>query len=566
MLGRYRSASVVIAVSASLAGCAGAGPPIRERAPGTQPAITAADLRSRVHLFADDSMMGREAGTAGNFKATEYLAAQVRSLGLEPAGEDGTFFQTVPMFARSLDPASRLTVNGAPVALGPAEVLPIAASIGLGTTFESEGVPAVYGGRVGETGLDVTPEQVRGKVVVLLPALRADGRPDFKFWAHRGLERFAGAAALAFATLDVSPPEVVSFFGQPQASLSKPPEGSPGAPFGMIVSSAVAEKLLGARPEGVRPGSTGAIVAGRIAFREGPPETPARNVVAVLRGGDAKLRGQYVAIGAHNDHIGIQPFAVDHDSLRAYNTVLRPQGAESQPEAPAAEELARVRAVLDSLRARRAARPDSIANGADDDASGSMTMLEIAEAVASARERPKRSILFVWHTAEEKGLYGSQWFTDHPTVPRDSIVTQLNIDMVGRGGTEDVPGGGPGYLQLIGSRRLSTELGDLVEAVNASGDHGFTFDYQYDANGHPQNYYCRSDHYMYARYGIPIVFFTTGAHRDYHQVTDEPQYVEYEHLSRVTSLIGDIALQVANLDHRPVVDKPKPDPNAPCRQ
>jgi hypothetical protein len=137
---------------------------------------------------------------------------------------------------------------------------------------------------------------------------------------------------------------------------------------------------------------------------------------------------------------------------------------------------------------------------------------------------------------------------------------------VGRGGPDDVPNGGPGYLQLIGSRRLSTELGDIVEAVNRSGSHGFTFDYQYDTNGNPHQYYCRSDHYEYARYGIPITFFTTGGHRDYHQVTDEPQYIDYNHMARVASLIGDIAVHVADLDHRVMVDKPKPDPHGVCQQ
>jgi Zn-dependent M28 family amino/carboxypeptidase len=195
-----------------------------------------------------------------------------------------------------------------------------------------------------------------------------------------------------------------------------------------------------------------------------------------------------------------------------------------------------------------------------------VSVLEIAEAFAGARARPRRSVLFVWHTGEEKGLLGSQWFTDHPTVPRDSIVAQLNMDMVGRGTTADVPNGGLGYLQLIGSRRLSTELGDLVEAVNKTEKHPFTFDYAYDANGHPENYYCRSDHYMYARYGIPIVFFSTGDHIDYHQVTDEPQYIDYPHMAAVGQLVFDIANAVANLDHRPVVDKPKPDPNGTCRQ
>jgi Zn-dependent M28 family amino/carboxypeptidase len=172
----------------------------------------------------------------------------------------------------------------------------------------------------------------------------------------------------------------------------------------------------------------------------------------------------------------------------------------------------------------------------------------------------------VWHTAEEKGLYGSQWFTDHPTVPRDSIVAQLNLDMVGRGRASDTEGGGPNALGLVGSRRLSTELGDLIEQINRRRQPASVIDYHYDANGHPDNVYCRSDHYMYARYGIPIAFFSTGIHRDYHQVTDEPQYIDYEHMARVAGLVRDVALGVANLDHRLVVDQPRSDPKAPCHQ
>jgi Zn-dependent M28 family amino/carboxypeptidase len=175
-------------------------------------------------------------------------------------------------------------------------------------------------------------------------------------------------------------------------------------------------------------------------------------------------------------------------------------------------------------------------------------------------------VLFLWHTAEEMGLLGADWFTRHTTVPRDSIVAQLNVDMIGRGGATDRPGGGPAYLQMIGSRRLSSELGDLVDRVNAEGGHGFTFDYSLDADGHPGNYYCRSDHYMYARFGIPIAFFTTGSHPDYHQLTDEPQYIDYEKMARVTRLIGDVTRTVADLDHRLVVDKPMPDPEGVCKQ
>jgi hypothetical protein len=285
----------------------------------------------------------------------------------------------------------------------------------------------------------------------------------------------------------------------------------------------------------------------------------------VIRGGDPALRGQYVALGAHNDHVGLgRP--LDHDSVWAFNHVVRPEGAESPQREPTTAEAGRIRALRDSLRALRPPQLDSIFNGADDDGSGSVTLLEVAEALARAPAKPRRSVLFVWHTAEESGLYGSAYFTEHPTVPRDSIVAQLNMDMVGRGAAGDIAGGGPGYMQIIGSRRLSTELGDLVESVNVRGRHGLTFDYAFDANGHPQNYYCRSDHYMYARFGIPIVFFSSGSHQDYHQLTDEAQYIDYDKMARFARYLLDLTRTLADLDHRPVVDQPKPDPNGQCRQ
>ncbi|HUF34741.1 MAG TPA: M20/M25/M40 family metallo-hydrolase, partial [Gemmatimonadales bacterium] len=211
-------------------------------------------------------------------------------------------------------------------------------------------------------------------------------------------------------------------------------------------------------------------------------------------------------------------------------------------------------------------RMDSVLNGADDDGSGTVAMLEIAERMARGGERPRRSVLFVWHAAEELGLLGSDHFTRHPTVPRDSIVAQLNLDMIGRGGAGDLPRGGPGYLQLIGSRRLSTELGEAVARVNREGGHGFDFDYTYDADGHPDNFYCRSDHYMYARYGIPVAFFTTGSHRDYHQLTDETEYVDWDKLTRVTRLVAGVAAAVGNVERPPAVDGPRPDPYGVCRQ
>lgn len=291
-----------------------------------------------------------------------------------------------------------------------------------------------------------------------------------------------------------------------------------------------------------------------------------RNVIAVIQGSDPMLRAEYVAIGAHSDHVGFARRAVDHDSLRAFNQAAwaasgRDANARITPAMRAA-----VVVNVDSLRALRPARLDSINNGADDDGSGSMALLEIAERFATAAVKPRRSILLVWHTAEELGLNGSEWFNDHPTVNRDQIVAQINIDMIGRGTADDVKEGGEDYLTVLGPKRLSSQYDQWVRDVNARQSRPFALDYQFDADGHPQQFYCRSDHYHYARYGIPIAFFFTSIHEDYHQITDEPQYIAYPKYTRITQYLFDLASFVAQQPERPVVDQPKPDPNGRCRQ
>jgi Zn-dependent M28 family amino/carboxypeptidase len=157
-------------------------------------------------------------------------------------------------------------------------------------------------------------------------------------------------------------------------------------------------------------------------------------------------------------------------------------------------------------------------------------------------------------------------YTDNPTVPRDSIVTMINLDMIGRGRATDLPGGGPGYVQAIGSRRLSSELGRIVDEVAGATTPRVQLDYQYDAPRHPQQFYCRSDHYMYARYGIPVAFFSTGGHPDYHQLTDEVQYIDFDKLALVTRFVYGIGERVASQPAPPVVDQPRPDPTEPCVQ
>ncbi|HEX2190335.1 MAG TPA: M20/M25/M40 family metallo-hydrolase [Longimicrobiaceae bacterium] len=531
--------------------------PMKWRPRATVPAITSEDLMSRLYAFADDSLMGRAVGTPYNLKGAALIERELRRLGLRPAGENGTFYQDVPLIRRVPDARSALTVDGQPLRIW-ADYFPRDQGPG---ARPIDGAEVVYGGVWGDEATLVPPEAAAGKVVVIAPAVGADGA--FTGFVPRSavVGRYAAAAGILVAQADhLSVDDRLSYR---EASVSLGTGASASAPSLAYVTEAAALRILGADPRGLRPGTPGRILRGALGFTSEP--VPGRNVVAVLPGSDPRLRGQYVALGAHNDHDPPRAAAVDHDSLRIHNRFVRPGGAETPDAAPTAEQRAGIRAALDSLRRSRPPRRDSIYNGADDDASGSMGLLEVAEAMAGARRRPRRSVLFVWHTGEESGMLGSRYFTDHPTVPLDSVVAQLNVDMIGRG-ARDNPGKGPLYMELIGSRRLSTELGDLVEAVNRTGRHGFAFDYTLDADGHPANIYCRSDHWLYARHGIPIAFFSTGGHQDYHMVTDEPQYIDFEHYRRSVQLIHDVAVRVSDLDHRVAVDKPKPDPNAPCRQ
>lgn len=530
----------------------------------TTAGISPADLMTRLYVLADDSMMGREAGTPGNVKGTDYVAAQFRAIGLEPMGEGGGYFQTVPLVKRGIQPGAQVMVDGAALTVG-RDYLPVTflGQYAFAPELRAQNAPVVFGGRVGAQTL--SPADARGKLVILLPP-QENGADNYRFWRSAAMQTYPGAAGIAVASMDATPAGLVEALMEPQVEIASEDAPTQSAPA-FIVTRAVAERMLGKPLAGAAVGDAGKTVSGAYRYAAAPVPAPARNVIGVLRGSDPAVRGQYVIVSAHNDHDGILPRALDHDSVRAYNFVMRPQGANDPIGTPTPPQQARIAALRDSLRRLHSGvvRMDSIMNGADDDGTGTVTMLEIAQSLAAA-PRPRRSILFMSHTAEEKGLYGSQWFTDHPTVSRDSIVAALNMDMVGRGRATEVARGGPWGVQMIGSRRLSTQLGDLIDQLNSSRPNPMQIDYSFDAPGHPLNRYCRSDHYMYARYGIPITYFSTGYTVDYHQVGDEPQYIDYDHMARVGAFLRDIAQAVANRPERLVVDHPKPDPNAPCRQ
>lgn len=233
------------------------------------------------------------------------------------------------------------------------------------------------------------------------------------------------------------------------------------------------------------------------------------NVVAFIKGRDYenKATREYLVISAHYDHLGMT------DDGRVYN-------------------------------------------GADDDGSGTVAILEIAEAFKTAVKdgfRPKRSILFLHFTGEEEGLLGSKFYSQNPVFPLDKTITDLNIDMIGR--VDPAHEGNPNYIYLIGTNMLSTELHNISEEANTQFTH-LKLDYRYNEKDDPHRFYYRSDHYNFAKHGIPVIFYFNGVHEDYHQLTDEPDKINYPILEKRAKLVFYTAWKVANADHAPIVDKP----------
>jgi hypothetical protein len=522
--------------------------------------ITAADLRQRLFLIAHDSMMGRETGSEGNWKAQEYIAAEFKRLGLEPAGENGTYFQAVPFYRILVDSTSRITTGGSPLALY-RDFIPI---VPAAPPVVLQNAPVIYAGTLADDAKLIGADAGSGMVVVV------DVPVGSRAQLVNGLtQRYPTAMTIVRINLERMAPEQFARItaGRPVMDTSRNANAIPA----LAMTRAGAATVFGADVTTLMPGAMGKPLNGRFNFARTNTPRPARNVVAILRGSDPALRNQYMALTAHNDHVGFDRSPVDHDSLRAFNTIVRPMGADSPQRDATPAEWTRIRPLLDSLRKANRPRLDSIRNGADDDGSGTVAILEVAEKLAGGK-RPRRSVLFVSHTGEEDGLLGSRWFTDHATVPTDSIVAEIDQDMIGRAWPSDLPGGAgkpagdPYYLEVIGARRLSKEFGDTLEAANKRQPVPFKFDYTYDQPGHPLNYYCRADHYSYARYGIPAMAVSRGEHMDYHQITDEPQYINYPDLARVARLVYTAALAISNQTNRPKLDAPKPALNARCIQ
>ncbi len=568
----------------------------------TSPAITANDLRTRLYQFADDSMKGRRIGEPGNFVGTAYIAREFKRLGLKPAGENGTYFQDLPFGPIGYDSTASI-LSAAGVRVGRADWIPLTPSASVGGKANLGNVPTVFAGRWGDTSVVLDPAMFRGKVAVFLatPAaagiatprpptlLRCDSVPN-KFGAFNAASveaavrdsiakaggtapvggrggapavrdlraQRAGAVGILLVAIDSTTRTAVGSAFNPRMTMQPAaPANTTALPAGAAISRAAAAQLFAPGPlDQLAVGTTGKAVSGNWEYEWHQSKTPGRNVIAIMPGADPARASEYVLVGAHNDHVGVNATAVDHDSLRAVNKVTRPQGANDPSCRPTAAQQHAIDSLIAYARRIRAPRRDSIMNGADDDGSGTAVMLEIAEQFV--REKPARSIIFVSHEGEEAGLLGSRWFTDHPTIPLANVVAAHNMDMLGKGRVDEVKFGGPTSVQMLGARRLSRDFGDIIDSVNATRVETMAIDKSWEVTANPMNRFCRSDQVNYVRQNIPVTYFSLGYALDYHQPTDEPQYIDYDHSARLARFIHDVMLAIANRKDKPAISGADP--------
>jgi len=484
--------------------------------------VTAAELRRDLYAFADDSMRGRETGTEDAARAMRFLVERLTQLGLQPAGDSG-FAQRVPMQKEVFGPGTRIAVeeNGTARSLKIGTDVVPQLDLGGGLpptklTADGELVFVGYGVKMASPKRDdFAGLSLQGKVVVVV-----NGAPAGVDSAKREqLEAYAAITQRLVQILPQRPAAVIILLvgtGQEHFQQVRPlleravalrsnapelPDSDRPIPMIMFGVPVVGSPLL---PTGWPADDKAQALSGRrFTARIEQVKTPITgyNVVATVRGSDPALGSTYVAFGAHYDHVGI----------------VKPTAG------------------------------DSIANGADDDGSGSMALLGIARVMQQAPVKTRRSVLFVWHIGEEKGLLGSSWFTDHPTVPIDSIVAQINADMIGRNADSVLYVVGP----IAAPNNQSKRLGAILDSVNATLTPPFAINREMDNPNHPEQPYIRSDHYNYAKKGIPIIFLTTGLHDDYHKVSDEPRKIDYAKMARVTRLMVDLGRAVANSSRSP---------------
>ncbi len=516
--------------------------------------ITAAQLKNYLSFIASDEMEGRDTPSRGLDTTAKFIALNLTRWGFKPAGDGGTYFQRIALRRTKIDPATTrmefgnrqfkfgedflAQTSGAGSAAGSL------AYVGNGWIVKSKNINPYQNINVKDkilvisgTGSSSYPKEVtradltgtRGedwanpetaaqkfgaKGIIILADYQALANWDRtrQMVLERGntfVEKFRSEDAAQIPTVILSPKLAQMLLqGEKQNAASI---------FNRSVAGETIESFDLAADKRV---------SFNVAVKSEALQT--QNVVAVMEGSDPVLKNEYIALGAHYDHVGV--------GLPGAGRGAAKQGDTSG---------------------------DVIYNGADDDGSGTTALLAMAETLGREPQRPRRSVLFVWHCGEEKGLWGSRYFTENPTVPLNQIIAQINIDMIGRSqaSTDTNPANkelsGANEIYVIGSKMMSTELGDLSERVNK--DYlDLAYNYRYDDTRDPNRFFFRSDHFNYAQKGVPIIFFFDGVHEDYHRPSDSPDKIDYQKMEKVTRTIYVTMQELANTTSRPRVDKQLP--------
>jgi hypothetical protein len=481
--------------------------------PGSIRTITEQDLRADLFAMAGDATRGREAGTLDEMRASMWTAEQLRKIGVAPLGEDGTYFQWFNMRRTRISTiGSAVRIGGKPFVLW-SDMSPASNTVGdvVGTT--------VFAGDGSDTTIDV-----RGRVAVVTLRPTSQGTrttvntPEYRA-VRQGITVQSGALTRRGATAVIIVADSIgeTMFDavarlQARGSYTVIGGANRFAPAGAGAGGAggggragrgntlpPAVPVLFAHQsalEQLRQDGQGV----EIHLRSESFDSPSVNIIGVVRGTDPVLRNEYVVFSSHQDHDGV----------------------------------------------RYTLAGDSIWNGADDNGSTSVALFAIAR--AWVKQPARRSAIFIYHGAEERGLLGSLWHAAHPVVPLSSMAAVLNGDMIGRNH--------PDTASLLGSQPPHRNSTTLVQmALDANRRTGrFVVDSLWDRPTHPEGWYFRSDHVPYARLNVPALFFTTTLHDDYHTPRDNPDRIDYAKLTRMTQWMYLTGWIVANTRERPAID------------
>jgi hypothetical protein len=476
--------------------------------------ITESELKEHLYTYASDEFEGRDTGEPGQKLAVEYLKSEYVELGIPAAQSDGNYFQNVPLVISKL-PKGAVTINGKEYQNGEGLLTFTAA------TGSYENIVYVNYGIEEDDYSDYSGLDVKGKLVLMKAGepMNADGTYTFSgskeasVWSNmsesigKRMELAASKGAKGVMYFD---PANFGRFKNRFNFMQGNDSGSMGLKdeiqddfYNFFIDADVAKAILpNIQSENISKSVSTKLI---LNIESDSKEVESENVVAVIKGSEKP--DEYVIISAHLDHVGVN-------------------------------------------------NEGEIYNGADDDGSGTVGLLEIADAFKKAVDDghgPKRSVVFLHVTGEEKGLLGSKYYADHnPIFPLSQTVADLNIDMIGR--IDPNRKGERNYIYLIGSDKLSTELHNLSEEVNKKYMN-IELDYTFNDENDPNRFYYRSDHYNFAKNNIPIIFYFNGTHADYHQPGDTPDKINYDLLENRTRLVFLTAWEIANRDARLKVDK-----------